>query len=601
MLIKPDRIDNNSKGDKKMKTCYFSVFIVVGFLSMTPFLHGVRAHRSSSNYGFDGTLSVERFTPDPMVQYPNGATWQTMEICYPTDKGMDNCGAEHAFIYGFQLGDSDPGTITSITLMVKGQNGGIFSTSPAYGVVVCDPNDNNPPVPCSPADADLTNCTNSDNFIVGETGKGTSEYTQTWDFGACKTRFVAGQKLAIFVALRVSTDPSPDDGTPYIDPPVVVTIAVSRAAQFVAINPCRVADTTRPNGDFGGPALQGGAVRDFLIPKSQCNIPAAATAYSLNITVVPHGPLGYLTVSPTGEGQPYVSTLNSYDGRVKANAAIVPAGDDGGVSFYVTDTTDLVLDIDGYFEPPSDSTLAFYPLAPCRVADTRDPVGDLGGPSLKGDAPRDFPILEATSCMIPDSAMAYSLNLTAVPHGPLGYLSVWPTGQTQPYVSTLNSYGGQGVANAAIVASGTGGKVSAYASNDTDLVIDINGYFAATPQQGLSLYPMSPCRVRDTRYVGNGQPFSGELVVDVVNSPCQPPSQSQAYVFNTTVVPSGPLGFLALWPDGGSLPVVSTLNSWDGAVTSNMAVVPASNQGEIDAYATDLTQLILDMSSYFAP
>jgi hypothetical protein len=191
--------------------------------------------------------------------------------------------------------------------------------------------------------------------------------------------------------------------------------------------------------------------------------------------------------------------------------------------------------------------------------------------------------------------------LTAVPHGPLGYLSVWPTGQTQPYVSTLNSYGGQGVANAAIVASGTGGKVSAYASNDTDLVIDINGYFAATPQQGLSLYPMSPCRVRDTRYVGNGQPFSGELVVDVVNSPCQPPSQSQAYVLNATVVPSGPLGFLALWPDGGSLPVVSTLNSWDGAVTSNMAVVPASNQGEIDAYATDLTQLILDMSSYFAP
>ena len=132
-------------------------------------------------------------------------------------------------------------------------------------------------------------------------------------------------------------------------------------------------------------------------------------------------------------------------------------------------------------------------------------------------------------------------------------------------------------------------------------MIDINGYFAAPGQNGLSLYPVVPCRVLDTRTVGNGQPFSGTLVVDVLGSPCAPPSTAQAYVFNATVVPPGPLGFLSLWPDGGSLPVVSTLNAADGAVTSNMAIVPASKQGKIDAYATDLTQLILDISSYFAP
>ena len=53
---------------------------------------------------------------------------------------------------------------------------------------------------------------------------------------------------------------------------------------------------------------------------------------------------------PTGEAQPGVSTLNS-DGRVKANAAIVPAGTSGAISVYATDTTDLVLDINGYFVP----------------------------------------------------------------------------------------------------------------------------------------------------------------------------------------------------------------------------------------------------------
>jgi hypothetical protein len=42
------------------------------------------------------------------------------------------------------------------------------------------------------------------------------------------------------------------------------------------------------------------------------------------------------------------------------------------------------------------------------------------------------------------------------------------------------------------------------------------------------------------------------------------------------------------------------LNAPDGAVSSNMAIVPTMN-GSIDAYASALTQLILDISGYFAP
>ena len=104
------------------------------------------------------------------------------------------------------------------------------------------------------------------------------------------------------------------------------------------------------------------------------------------------------------------------------------------------------------------------------------------------------------------------LHRRALPSGqPLGYLTVWPTGEPQPSVSTLNNLTGTIVANAAIVPAGTGGGIAAYASNDTDLVIDINGYFAAPGPGGLSLYPAAPCRVIDTRKIGNGQPFSGEL------------------------------------------------------------------------------------------
>jgi hypothetical protein len=46
-----------------------------------------------------------------------------------------------------------------------------------------------------------------------------------------------------------------------------------------------------------------------------------------------------------------VSTLNSPSGRVIANAAIIPAGTNGAVSFVAGNPTDLILDINGYFAP----------------------------------------------------------------------------------------------------------------------------------------------------------------------------------------------------------------------------------------------------------
>src|SRR5271165_1311017 len=71
------------------------------------------------------------------------------------------------------------------------------------------------------------------------------------------------------------------------------------ALQFVAVTPCRVADTRNPPGPFGGPTMTG--QRDFAIPQSACNIPNTAAAYSLNVTAVPWKILNYLTIWPTGQ------------------------------------------------------------------------------------------------------------------------------------------------------------------------------------------------------------------------------------------------------------------------------------------------------------
>jgi YVTN family beta-propeller protein len=382
----------------------------------------------------------------------------------------------------------------------------------------------------------------------------------------------------------------------------VIAGAWSSALQFVPATPCRLVDTRKPNGRFGGPAISGGTSRDFIVPANlSCGIPSTAAAYSLNVAVIPHGALGYLTVWPTGEDQPVVSTLNSLDGRIKANAAIVPAGAGGAVRVFASNTTDVVLDIDGYFLPaPDPSAYAFFPLTPCRVADTRTTKGPLGGPYLYGGRQRDFPVLNATSCGIPSNAVAYSLNFAAIPRkgAPLGYLTVWPTGESQPVVSTLNALTGTVTANAALVPAGQNGEISVYPSQDTDLVIDVNGYFGSAAPGGLSLYSTAPCRALDTRKTSGA--FKGGLIVKVLGGPCTLPATARAYVFNATVIPLGSLGYLTLWPSGQSRPLASTLNALDGAITSNMAIVPTTN-GYIDAYASGLTQLVLDISSYFAP
>ncbi len=381
--------------------------------------------------------------------------------------------------------------------------------------------------------------------------------------------------------------------------PVVSPITSSAALTFVPVTPCRIADTRLANGPLGGPEIPSNASRDFFIPSSSCNIPANASAYALNVTVVPDTFLGYLTIWPTGQPQPYVSTLNS-DGRVKANAAIIGAGTNGGVSVFVSNSSQVILDINGYFVASAGSSPSkFYSLTPCRIADTRSATGPLGGPNLSAGVARAFPV-PSSPCGVPANAQAYSLNFTAVPRGFLGFLATWPNGQIRPLVSTLNSFTGSVTANAAIVPAGPDGAINVYASNDADVVIDINGYFAASGASGgLSFYTVAPCRAYDTRNFASGA-FNGQDGFVIANSPCLPPASAQAYLLNATVVPPGPLWYLTLWQANAPQPLVSTLNAPDGAVTSNMAIVPAFN-GAINTFGTNPTQLILDYSGYFAP
>jgi len=126
-----------------------------------------------------------------------------------------------------------------------------------------------------------------------------------------------------------------------------------------------VADTRNPTGPFGGPTMTAASTRSFVIPRAPAAISSTAQAYSLNVTVVPEGPLSYLTLWPPARLSP--ASLPELLGRHRGGECRHrPAGSGGAVSVFVTNPTDLILDINGYFDTSSGPTsYSFYPATPC--------------------------------------------------------------------------------------------------------------------------------------------------------------------------------------------------------------------------------------------
>jgi hypothetical protein len=203
----------------------------------------------------------------------------------------------------------------------------------------------------------------------------------------------------------------------------------------------------------------------------------------MTLTAVPQGPLFFLTVWPAGITTPPTgSSLNSFDGRIVANAVIVPASTDGSIQVYSPNPTDFFIDINGYFAPDDGKTgLSYYPVTQCTAANSADQLysGAFGGPPYPGGA-RSIAVPASPFCgPIPSSAKGYAVNLTANPHGNvLGFVTLLPTGAPVPTASMLNDFQKQVVTNSAIVPAGPNGSIDVFTNGGpADIQVMISGYF----------------------------------------------------------------------------------------------------------------------------
>ena len=207
-----------------------------------------------------------------------------------------------------------------------------------------------------------------------------------------------------------------------------------------------------------------------------------------NATVVSPASNGFLTMFPADATRPFIATSNYRLGQTMNGPFTVGLTATGGFNVYSVATTELVIDVSGYYSAEATDAngagLLFTALPhPVRLLETRinQPSGCTmlnsqiaGGSSITQGA-------RGTCDGVPvaNTALAVVGNATVV--GPVanGFLTFWPSSATQPFIANSNYVAGKTFNRHFIVGLGAGdGAFKIFSASTTDLVIDIAGYFA---------------------------------------------------------------------------------------------------------------------------
>lgn len=355
------------------------------------------------------------------------------------------------------------------------------------------------------------------------------------------------------------------------------------------------------------------------VAAGSCGIPAGAKAVTGNVTAVLPGASGFLTIYPSGATQPTVANTNFIVGDVLNNVFTVGLGaGDGAMKIFASTTADVVIDITGYYAPPGAGGLYFHPLPhPARILETRPSQPGCttpGAPLMANTDTTQQGTMMCDGVTIPATAKALVGNATTVGPAANGFLTLYPAdAASRPLVASGNYKSGQTLNSPFTVGLSSSGQFKIYTVAQTDLVIDVLGYYSpdATDANGTGLLfnPLTPARLLDTRSGASGACFlPGAPLTGMVESSqsarnvCTIPNTAQAIVGNATTVMPTATGFLTFWPsDAATRPTAATSNYQSGRNFNRHFTVGLGTDGKFKMYALSTTDLVVDVSGYFAP
>jgi alpha-tubulin suppressor-like RCC1 family protein len=411
--------------------------------------------------------------------------------------------------------------------------------------------------------------------------------------------------LSCVLVLSVGLVPSaaePGEAGPAVSAsPVAVpeAFATDDAAEgpYVPLPPVRVLDTRNATqGELSARVGRRATVSQRVAGVG--GVPPTAKAVAINITAVSPTAAGFVTVWPSGQTRPEVSSINFPAGAVVGNFVIAEVGADGRVQIYNHNgTVHVVFDVVGYV--PADAS--YTPLPPARVLDTRNATqGELSAP-----VGRRTTVSQRVAGVgdVPATARAVAINITAVTPTQAGFVTVWPSGQTRPEVSSINFPAGAVVGNFVLAEVGADGRVQIYNHNgEVDVVFDVVGYVPADASS--SYTPLPPARVLDTRNATQGD-LSARVgrratVSQRVAGVGGVPVGASAVAINITAVAPSAAGFVTVWPSGRQRPEVSSINFPAGAVVGNFVIAQVGANGKVDLYNHNGdVHVVFDVVGYF--
>lgn len=355
---------------------------------------------------------------------------------------------------------------------------------------------------------------------------------------------------------------------------------------FAPVGPVRIFDSR------AGVRLEASETRRVVVADGR-HVPVDATAAALTVTVVDADAPGFVSVWPSGAARPDVSVVNpDAPGDTVAASVFVPL-EAGAVDVFSSTGMDVVVDVSGFFVPAvSERTSGrFVGVSQTRVLDTRSSFRFRSG---------DTRLVSLFDADVPVDASAVVVNVTAP--GPLepGFVSAWSGRGGVPDVSVLNmSSPGVTVANLAVVPVDNG-SISLFSSADTDLLVDVTGYFtgASAPRSDAGLFvPVAPMRVLDTRQSlrpGRGSSVEAEVVRAGL------PVDVGAVAATLTVTGSVGPSYATVWPSGAQRPEASTLNpSAPGATVANATVVGPLSDGRVSVFQDAGGDVLFDVTGWF--
>jgi hypothetical protein len=223
-------------------------------------------------------------------------------------------------------------------------------------------------------------------------------------------------------------------------------------------------------------ALGAGAQRCLTVGRSGYG---KASAVALNVTVTSPSRGTYLTVWPQGSKRPVASNVNVVAGQTAPNAVIT--GVSGSRQFCVYNNSGrahVVVDVHGFYADGSVSGgLAFHPVTPMRVLDTRDGTGTV---SRSGAVTSAGMTAGVSSAAGGDAGRVRAVvgNLTGTQPSAGTYVTAWPAGESRPFASSLNLVPGETAANMVQLRTGSDGRVGLYTNTGrTHTILDISGWF----------------------------------------------------------------------------------------------------------------------------